>query len=41
MGVGVEVVALDVLEVAVSAHFKFGASILVGHDDGFLVHLQG
>ena len=37
----VEVVALDVLEVAVGRHLQLHAGILVGDDDGMPMHLQG
>lgn len=40
-GVGIEVLALDVLEVAVGAHLEFHGGIFVGNDDGLAVHLQG
>ena len=34
-----EIVLLDVLEVAVGAHLQLVARSLVGHDDAMLVHL--
>lgn len=37
----VEVLALDVLEVAVGCHFEFHCRWFVGNDDSLLVELEG
>ena len=36
---GLQVVALDVLEVAVRTHFQFVRSRLIAYDDAVTVHL--
>ena len=38
---GLQVVALDVLEIAVCAHFQFVRCRLIAYDDAVAVHLQG
>ena len=38
---GLQVVALDVLEIAVCAHFQFVRCCLIAYDDAVAVHLQG
>lgn len=40
LAVGIEVCGLDVFEIAVGAYFEFCASVLIGDDDSFGVHLQ-
>lgn len=39
--VGIEMLALNILKVAVGANLEFRGGILVAHDDSLAVHLQG
>lgn len=41
LGGRIEIGGFDILEVAVGAYHKLGASSLVGYDQGFGMHLQG